>query len=69
MIVGDLSYFTVDADISQYGAVLSVTMYCDSNHKSVWHTAGDARSDTKVMNALLTGSILYTGSQPAKVSE
>lgn len=49
--------------------MISLKLYCPSLHKTVWHSAGNDRKDTKVMNALLTGSILYTGSQSAKVSE
>lgn len=62
-------FILVGADVSEYGAVVSVTMHCSNQHKTVWQSAGRSRSDSKPMNALLSGAILYTGSQPAKVSE
>ena len=60
---------SVEADISEYGAMVSISTYCSNHHKSTWQTAGESRSDSKPMNALLLGSVLYTGSQPAKVLE
>ena len=60
---------SVEADISEYGAMVSISTYCSNHHKSTWQTAGESRSDSKPMNSLLLGSVLYTGSQPAKVLE
>ena len=60
---------SVEADISEYGAMVSISTYCSNHHKSTGQTAGESRSDSKPMNSLLLGSVLYTGSQPAKVLE
>ena len=60
---------SVEADISEYGAMVSISTYCSNHHKSTWQTAGESRSDSKPINSQLLGSVLYTGSQPAKVLE
>ena len=54
----------------QVGAVVIFHLHCSNcNHRWSWQTMGGSHDETKTVNALLTGSILYTGSQPAKVKQ
>ena len=58
------------SDVREVGAVLVIQLYCHAcGNEWDWQSAGEGREGSTVMNALLTGSILYTGSQPSKVKE
>lgn len=60
----------VTTDTSYYGAVCSFELLCvQCKHSWNWQTAWESRGATKIVNSLLLGSILYTGSQPTKVKQ
>lgn len=52
------------------GAVGKFFLYCViCNHSWRWQTVGQTPTDAVAQNAMLTGSVLYTGSQPNKVAK
>ena len=62
------NYFLVHTDLTVQGAVVRFALQCGCGHQWDWQSVGSTRTDAKLFNTLLAGSILYTGSQPTKVT-